>query len=54
MPEINKLPKSLVEIKGEIDTVEFEKFRTLALKKLGENVEIDGFRKGHEIGRAHV
>ena len=47
MPEINKLPKSLVEIKGEIDSVEFEKFRTPALKKLGENVEIDGFRKGH-------
>ncbi len=45
--EINKLPKSLVEIKGEIETAEFEKFRGQALKKLGENAVIDGFRKGH-------
>ncbi len=47
MPEINKLPKSLVEIKGEIETAEFEKFRPRAIKKLGENIDIDGFRKGH-------
>jgi FKBP-type peptidyl-prolyl cis-trans isomerase (trigger factor) len=45
--EINKLEKSLVEIKGEIGVEEFESFRAAALKKLGENVEIDGFRKGH-------
>lgn len=45
--EINKLPNSLVEIKGEIEATEFESFRERALKKLGENVEIDGFRKGH-------
>lgn len=45
--EINKLPNSLVEIKGEIESVEFEGYRAAALKKLGENVEIDGFRKGH-------
>ncbi len=45
--EIKKLEKSLVEIKGEIDVAEFESFRAKALKKLGESVEIDGFRKGH-------
>lgn len=45
--EINKLEKSLVEIKGEIAVEEFEGYRAAALKKLGENVEIDGFRKGH-------
>ena len=45
--EIKKLEKSLVEIKGEIEAVEFESFRAQALKKLGENFEIDGFRKGH-------
>lgn len=45
--EINKLPNSLVEIKGEIESAEFEGYRAAALKKLGENVEIDGFRKGH-------
>ncbi len=45
--EIKKLEKSLVEIKGEIDAVELESFRATALKKLGESVEIDGFRKGH-------
>ncbi len=45
--EINKLPNSLIEIKGEIETTEFESFRAEALKKLGSNVEIDGFRKGH-------
>lgn len=45
--EINKLPKSLVEIKGEIEVTEFEKFRAPAIKKLSENVAIDGFRNGH-------
>ncbi len=47
MAEIKKLEKSLVEIKGEIEAAEFESFRAVALKKLGESVEIDGFRKGH-------
>jgi FKBP-type peptidyl-prolyl cis-trans isomerase (trigger factor) len=45
--EIKKLEKSLVEIKGEIGVEEFESFRAEALKKLGNAVEIDGFRKGH-------
>ncbi len=47
MAEIKKLEKSLVEIKGEIEAAEFESYRDAALKKLGESVEIDGFRKGH-------
>lgn len=47
MSEIKKLEKSQVEIKDEITADVFESFRLKALKKLGENVEIDGFRKGH-------
>ncbi len=43
---IKKLPKSEVEIEGEIDADVFEAYFSKALKKLGENVEIDGFRKG--------
>ena len=43
---IKKLPKSEVEIEGEIDTNIFEGYFSKALKKIGENVEIDGFRKG--------
>jgi trigger factor len=48
MPKINikKLPKSEVEIEGEIDADKFEAYFTKALKKIGENVKIDGFRKG--------
>ena len=41
-----KLPKSEVEIEGELDAEVFESYFDKALKKLGENVEIDGFRKG--------
>lgn len=44
--KITKLPKSEVEIEGEIDAEIFESFFQKALSKLGENVEIDGFRKG--------
>ncbi|PIP68702.1 hypothetical protein CO033_01385 [Candidatus Nomurabacteria bacterium CG_4_9_14_0_2_um_filter_32_10] len=43
---INKLPKSEVEIEGEIEADVFEAYFNKALKRLGENVEIDGFRKG--------
>ncbi len=43
---IKKLPKSEVEIEGEIEADVFEAYFEKALKKLGENVEIDGFRKG--------
>ncbi|MDQ3245214.1 MAG: hypothetical protein M3P22_02645 [bacterium] len=44
--KINKLPKSSVEIEGEIDAPIFETYYAKALKRIGENVEFDGFRKG--------
>ena len=40
------LPKSEIEIEGEIDSEIFESYFTKALKKLGENLKLDGFRKG--------
>src|SRR6266404_2706622 len=43
---IKKLPKSEVEIEGELESEIFEGYFTQALKKLGENLEVDGFRKG--------
>lgn len=44
--KITKLPKSEIEIEGELDADVFETYYARALKKIGENVEIDGFRKG--------
>jgi trigger factor len=44
--KVSKLPKSVVEIEGEIATDIFESFYGRALKHLGEHVELDGFRKG--------
>src|SRR3989344_5652763 len=41
-----KLPKSEIEIEGELESDLFENYFTKALKKLGENLELDGFRKG--------
>lgn len=43
---VKKLPKSEVEIEGEIDSDIFESYFSKALKKIGENAELDGFRKG--------
>lgn len=43
---VNKLPKSEVEIEGELEAEKFESYFPKALKKIGENIEIDGFRKG--------
>jgi trigger factor len=43
---INKLPKSEVEIEGELEGDVFETYYAKALKKIGENFEVDGFRKG--------
>ncbi|MCX6757436.1 MAG: trigger factor [Candidatus Nomurabacteria bacterium] len=43
---IKKLPQSMVEIEGELEAEIFESYYTKALKKIGENLEIDGFRKG--------
>lgn len=44
--KINKLPKSVVEIEGELDSAIFEGYFQKALKNLGDKVEIDGFRPG--------
>lgn len=44
--EINKREKSIVEIKGEVETADFELAREKAIAKLAEHIEIDGFRKG--------
>ncbi len=44
--KITKLPKSEIEIEGELDAEAFEAYYAIALKKIGEHVEIDGFRKG--------
>jgi len=44
--KVKKLPKSEVEIEGILDIETFEAYFNKALKKIGENVEIDGFRKG--------
>ena len=44
--KINKLPKSEVEIEGEIEADVFESYYGKALKRIGEQVEMDGFRKG--------
>ncbi len=41
------LPKSEVKISGELPYKEIEAERKGALKKLGANVKIDGFRPGH-------
>ncbi|MEI7709271.1 MAG: trigger factor [bacterium] len=43
---VKKLPKSVVEIEGELDAAIFEGYFAAALKKLGANVTLDGFRKG--------
>jgi trigger factor len=43
---VKKLPKSEVEIEGEIEADAFETYFNKALKRIGDNLEIDGFRKG--------
>jgi len=45
--KINKLPKSEVEIEGEIPFSDLEKHKSSALKNLSSNLSIPGFRKGH-------
>jgi trigger factor len=44
--EVKKLPDSEIEITGEIPVAIVEKKRNFALKKLAENLDIPGFRKG--------
>ena len=43
----SKLPKSLVEIKGEIAAEHVAEFRRKAIAKIGQHAEMPGFRKGH-------
>jgi FKBP-type peptidyl-prolyl cis-trans isomerase (trigger factor) len=44
---IKNLPNSEVEIEGELEAEAFEIYFNKALKKIGENVQMDGFRKGN-------
>jgi len=44
--KITKLPKSEVELEGELDADIFESYFKKALEKLGANIEMPGFRKG--------
>ncbi len=44
---VTKEPQSQVKIVGEIPWAEVELARGAAIKDLGANVELDGFRKGH-------
>ncbi|OGI94501.1 hypothetical protein A3A03_00025 [Candidatus Nomurabacteria bacterium RIFCSPLOWO2_01_FULL_40_18] len=43
---VKKLPKSEVEVEGELEGELFENYFETALAKLGENLKLDGFRKG--------
>ena len=40
------MPKSEIEIEGELDAETFENYFKQALKKIGETVKLDGFRSG--------
>jgi len=44
--DIKKLEKSEIEIMGVLEVVEFEKYEDKALGKIGERLELPGFRKG--------
>ncbi len=43
---IKKLEKSEIEIVGAIEVAEFEKYEEKALERIGERLELPGFRKG--------
>src|ERR1035437_6364905 len=43
---INKLPQGEIEIEGELEANVFETYFSKALKKINDNTELDGFRKG--------
>ncbi len=45
--EIKKLENSEIEITGSIPAKNLEEYRKKAIRKLSENVEMQGFRKGH-------
>lgn len=44
---IKKLPGSRIEITATIFAAEFDSTRSEAIKHIGKDVELDGFRKGH-------
>ncbi|PJE58707.1 MAG: trigger factor [Candidatus Portnoybacteria bacterium CG10_big_fil_rev_8_21_14_0_10_40_22] len=44
--EIKKLPKSEIEMEIEVPAIEWDKYLSLAVKNLGQNLEVPGFRKG--------
>jgi trigger factor len=44
--KLKKLPKSEVEIEGELQAEAFELYFDRALNKIGAEIEVDGFRKG--------
>jgi len=44
--KLNRISPTEVEIEGEVSADKFESYRTVALKSLSANIEIDGFRKG--------
>lgn len=43
----NKLKGSLIEIEGSLPWDKFEKYQPKALKNIGANLDLPGFRKGH-------
>jgi len=45
--KVKTLPKSQVEIEGELSYEELKSERTQALTSLGKNIKLDGFRQGH-------
>lgn len=47
MIEIKKLPKSEIEISGEMPAEEFSKFWPKAVNELSKDVKLPGFRPGH-------
>ncbi len=60
--KITKLPKSMIEIEGEIDAETFESYFQAALTNVSANLEIPGFRKGKapesavisKVGEMHI
>jgi FKBP-type peptidyl-prolyl cis-trans isomerase (trigger factor) len=45
--EIKKLPNSMMEISGSVPAEVFDGYRNEAIKRIGKDVELPGFRKGH-------
>ena len=45
--KVEKQDGSQIKIEGEIPFAELQKHRSAAIKKLGANVEVSGFRKGN-------